>query len=536
MSLPKSTDVLIVGAGPVGMACANLLSHYGVKGVIIDKALSIYPKPRAIVLDNEALRILQWVGVNRDDFNYLGIDKVRFKSPIFGNIAQVNSAGVIDGHAKLVTFVQPELEQALAKRLSKQDSFLLQRGWELVGHKQGEEGVEALLRDSQGNEHSMLCQFLIAGDGANSRVRQALSLDFKGGKQYDEDWLIIDVKNVSRSNIKQPQDHIEFLCDPRRAIPHMPATGDRERWEFKLAKGEDSERVLQEDFIQQLLLPWFPQKDAQVERKAVYRFKANVAPAFSKGRIFLIGDAAHVTPPFAGQGLVAGLRDAANLSWKIAQVINYKSHISILDSYDQERRPHAKAMINLAVWAGRVIMPQNRLHAFLAHGSVALISCLPYFRRLFNELEIKPKNVFKKGLFLAQAKQLKPGNPLKQSLLKHDDGRLKSSDDVNAGCFRLIGFGVNPLQYLSQYNQGRFESIAGCFLQVCHKHQVLNRPDPTICWQDESGELLPKSASVGTIAVVRPDQVIMAQGPYQEVDFILNEVFEMLKIEALNVA
>ncbi len=525
-NLPKVTDVLIVGAGPVGMAMANLLSHQGISGVIIDKSLKIFEQPRAIALDNEALRILQWTGLSEQSFERIGVGSVHFKSPLFGEIGRANCAGVIDCHPKLVTFFQPQLEEALDINLKKSHHFPLHRGLSLSHSEQLEDGVQVELTDQSGESHSLKCQYLVAADGANSSIRKSLGLDFKGGKKYDEDWLIVDVKDIHQSQISKPQDHIEFICDPSRAVPHMPAPGNRERWEFKLRKNEDPNKLMENKHINTLLEPWFPQHDACIERKAVYRFQAKTAPKFSKGNIFLIGDAAHVTPPFVGQGLVAGLRDAANLSWKIASVIKGNSHCDILKSYDIERRPHAKAMIKLAVLAGKVVMPQSKLTAFISHGIVKTMSLLPILKNQLQELEIKPKNAFYKGLFIPGKNRIKRGHPIMQTPLKNCHGRIENSDDIAAGKFRLMGFGHHPNRFLSTDMQKKWQEFGGESLQICHRNQVLNRPILDDCWEDTQGDLLPKTVPLGWVVIVRPDQIVMHEGPMEDAENLLKQIFE----------
>jgi len=525
-SFPKACDVLIVGAGPVGMAMANLLARQGVSGIIVDRALKIFEQPRAIALDNEALRILQWTGLDDNSFERIGIASVHFKSPLFGEVGRANAAGVIDCHPKLVTFFQPELEEALHKNLQAQSNFSLHRGISLSHNEQVEDGVQVKLTDQSGEHHHLLCQYLIAADGANSSIRQSLGLDFKGGKKYDEDWLIVDVKDIHQAKISKPQDHIEFICDPKRAVPHMPAPGNRERWEFKLRKNEDPDKLMEDKNINKLLEPWFPHHDANIERKAVYRFQAKTAPKFSKGNTFLIGDAAHVTPPFVGQGLVAGLRDAANLSWKIASVLKGNSHREILDSYDVERRPHAKAMIKLAVLAGKVVMPQNKLAAFVSHGIVRVMSFIPVLKNQLQELEIKPKNAFHKGLFISGKNRIKRGHPIMQTPLRNNTGEIKNSDDIAKGQFRLLGFGFHPEKHLSNTMIERWQEFGGASLQICHRNQVLNRPKKDDCWEDMQGDLLPNSVPMGWIVIVRPDQVVMHEGPMEDAEKILEKVLE----------
>jgi 3-(3-hydroxy-phenyl)propionate hydroxylase len=401
--LHDGTDVLIVGLGPVGAALANLLGRYGVRVLAIDQATEIFTKPRAIALDNEALRILQLVGVREGEFSTIGIPQVQYHSPTFGRFARINSAGIVDGHPMLVTFYQPELEALLRRKLEALPSVQVRLGVTLEAVTDDGQGVDARIRGSDGSTQQVRARYLVGSDGANSFVRRTPGLEFEG-ETFAQDWLIVDAVGVPK-----PIDHVEFLCDPRRPTPHMAAPGGRQRWEFMLQPGEDREQMERPETIRRLLAPWCDMDQIQIERTAVYRFHAREAAAFSKGRCFLVGDAAHVTPPFAGQGLVAGLRDVANLAWKLAWVIGGRAGADILASYDQERRPHARKIINLARFLGALVMPSNRAVAFLVHGLMSAIRLLPAGRALFKDLKIKPQNTFDEGLFWRDRRTLRLG-------------------------------------------------------------------------------------------------------------------------------
>ena len=294
--MTSSTDVLIVGLGPVGAALANLLGRYGVNVLVIDKATEIFQAPRAIALDNEALRVLQLCGLQEGEIDTVAIPEVRMHSPLFGQYSRAVTAGAIDGHPKLVTFYQPQLEDVLRSRLSQLSTVKVELGVELSGFRSSSNSVEAKLRDDQGNERTVTARYLVGADGANSLVRRLLGQDFKG-KTYAEDWLVVDAKRVA-----QPIDHVEFICDPQRPTPHMVAPGGRQRWEFKLKPGETREQMEHPDTVRRLLAPWSLGQDIEIERVAVYRFHARVADTFQVERAFLVGDAAHITPPLLGKG------------------------------------------------------------------------------------------------------------------------------------------------------------------------------------------------------------------------------------------
>lgn len=517
-------EVLIVGAGPVGMTLANLLGRYGVSALVIDKAAAILTHPRAIALDNEALRILQLAGLGEQAFAKVAIPCVHMRSPYAGEFARINTAGCLDGHPKLVNFYQPELEQALADALQHYPQIRLQRQTELLGFQQNATGVTAQLRGADQSEQSLSCRYLIGADGASSVVRQLLGLNFKGST-YGEDWLVVDALHVP-----QPIDRIEFICDPKRPVPHMVAPGQRERWEFMLHPGESREAMLQPDKLRELLAPWVPAAQLELERSAVYRFHARVVERFQLGRVFLVGDAAHLTPPFVGQGLCAGLRDVANLGWKLAWVLQDRASPAILDSYDQERRPHAAAMIRLAKWMGRLVMPRNPLQAVLSHGLVRLLRLLPATRALLDDLKIKPQNRFRHGLFQPgkDHSRLQRGGHFAQALLRNDAGEIQLSDDVLGNKLCLVGFGIDPHSLLDSGELARWRAAGGHCVQICQRGQSLHRQPGQHVWEDISGAFVGELAPFAWLAVVRPDRTLLHDGPATSASQLLDTSLNLL--------
>lgn len=509
MTLPNQTDVLLVGLGPVGAALAALLGQHGVKVLVIDKATEIFRAPRAIALDNEALRVLQMCGVQEDDIDTVAIPEVRMHSPHFGQYSRANTAGALDGHPKLVTFYQPQLEEVLRRKLGGHRSVQVALGWELLSFAQDAKGVQAKVQGPDGAQQTIHASYIVGADGANSLVRRSLGLEFTG-KTYAEDWLVVDARRVP-----QPIDHVEFICDPKRPTPHMVAPGDRQRWEFKLQPGESREQMEQPDTVRRLLAPWANGQDIDIERVAVYRFHARVADTFQVGRAFLVGDAAHITPPFVGQGLVAGLRDVANLGWKLAWVVRGTAQPELLKSYSRERQPHVREMIQLAQFMGRLVMPGNALQAWLTHGAVKLLSTVPRLRKLFENLEIKPANQFKVGCFL-QGKAcagLARGGQLPQGWVRSFTDRSHAlSDDALGQGLILVGFGVDPATSLPADARQRWLRAGGHFLRITPRGQPAQDASvPT--WEDLDNAFGSPKVPTGWVAVVRPDRVVMADGP-----------------------
>ncbi|MCL1089116.1 bifunctional 3-(3-hydroxy-phenyl)propionate/3-hydroxycinnamic acid hydroxylase [Shewanella profunda] len=515
-------DVLVVGYGPVGAALAALLGRYGVRCLVIDRLEDLVMAPRAIALDNEALRILQMVGLDDQSFERYGIQEVRMHSPYLGQFARVNTSGSIDGHPKLVTFYQPSLESALRSLVTSWPSVTVRTQTELLGFEQHTQGVVATLENANGEQERVFARYLVGADGASSRVRSLIGQEFEG-ESYAEDWLIVDVNGRHNKAI----DHVEFICDPRRPSPHMPAPGGRERWEFMLHPNEKREDMVQPEKIAELMTPWLSAEDLTIERQAVYRFHARCCNAFQKERVFLVGDAAHITPPFVGQGLVAGLRDVANLAWKLAWVTEGKATPAILASFDQERRPHAKQMIDLARMMGKLVMPTSAFKAIAVHGLMRLLGMFPLTRPYFEELKIKPANRFIKGLFSKGKSNagLVRGAQLPQEWLRTEQG-MQLSDDVFGSQLLLLGIGIDPKKGLDTSICQAWEAVGGRYLHLGLRGQFKTSDTP---FAETMGNAFVLGKACGWLVVVRPDQVVMLDGPAEQGSELIRQALSMFK-------
>jgi len=521
MSEESSFDVVVVGMGPVGAAMACLLGRYGLRVCVIEKSTLVYPAPRAIALDNEALRILQLVGLPEGSFETISIPEVNMHSPFFGRFNRIDTTGAIDGHPKLVTFFQPQLEEKLRSKVKNFPTVSVRMGWELQAFENQPEKVLVDVRSPEGEQRRLSARYLVGADGATSTVRRLLGLDFQG-ETYPEDWLVVDVKNAPR-----PIDHVEFICNPQRPAPHMPAPGNRQRWEFKLQPGETREEMEKPEVIQKLLVPWDPHQQCEIERVAVYRFHARVADAFSKGRTFLVGDAAHITPPFVGQGLVAGLRDVGNLAWKLAWVCNGLAGEQILQTYDLDRRPHAVAMIEVAKLMGKLVMPRNKPLAVFSHGLVRTLRFIPRLRRYLEKAEIKPPHAFPAGAVVPGGSPcgLVRGGLFPQAWLRRDrhDGAFLLSDEALQGKLALVGLGVNPQSTLSENLARAWLQRGGTFVTIQPRGRFVEGS-----YEDVTAELVGNRIPLGHVAVVRPDNALLHDGPCARVDDIVREALSIL--------
>lgn len=353
MARELDCDVLVVGAGPTGVTLGLLLARLGVRAWVIDREEEIYPLPRAAHIDHETMRTFQSLGVadaiaatcrtsSRYDFlNSAGDVLMRFEG-----LDRIGPGGWPVGNM----IHQPSVEAILRDSLRLQAGLELKTSWRFVSYEEREGGVTVMV-ETPGGDVAVRARYLVGADGARSPVRQAAEIELDD-LQFDEQWLVIDT--VVQDYERLPKVNLQ-ICDPARPTTCVLMGSGRHRWEFMLKPGESAEQMMDDVVISNLLKAWNVEGAVKLERKVVYRFNAKLAKSWRKGRVMLAGDAAHLTPPFAGQGLCAGIRDAANLAWKLAAVIRSDASERLLDDYQNERAPHARTLIELAMMMGRTV-------------------------------------------------------------------------------------------------------------------------------------------------------------------------------------
>jgi 3-(3-hydroxy-phenyl)propionate hydroxylase len=520
-----SADVLIVGAGPVGLTLAHLLGRRGVSVLIVDAAAGVMDIPRAISLDHEALRILQATGLGDELAEKMpAVPHVEVRCPR-GLLARINAAGTVDGHPRLVSIHQPGVERVLRAGLRRHPSVELVPGCTYLSHREEANGLVARLHLGAG-EREIGARFLVGCDGARSAVRQAMGWKLEGST-YAQDWLIVDATRPP-----QAIDHVEFLCDPRRPIAHVPGPDGTQRWEFMLMPGETAESMQQPERIAALLAPWGDVDQMNVVRASVYRFHARLCDRFGAGRVFVAGDAAHLTPPFAGQGLCSGIRDAANLAWKLAAVARGESSDHILLSYETERRPHARNLIRLAVWMGRAIMPTNRLYARLRDGLVRLLLRTP-LRSYLTDVKLRPETRYRDGLFLRESPAhtaVAPGALFPQHLVRDREGRIVWSDDALGLELALVGMGLDPRARLSRAGELAWRRTGGRFVFLTNQRQRCDAPARDVMvLEDLSGRFAEHFGRNGLVAAVRPDRTVLGICDAERSDALVGRLFDLLR-------
>jgi 3-(3-hydroxy-phenyl)propionate hydroxylase len=363
--MTASYDVAVIGCGPVGALAANLAAAAGLSVLVIDREASPHPLPRAVHLDHEMMRLFQSAGLaetiaptmrETEGHLHLGADH--------GVIRYMGTAGRAKpfGWANDYFFYQPELEALLRNGLARFDTVTTAFGSALTGFVQDDQGVTLQLRSAEA-DRTARARWVIACDGARSVVRKQLGIALDD-LDFEEPWLVVDaevdapVRFPDVWGVPEAADLQQLsvmMCDPKRPATIVPGRGSIRRWEFMLLPGENDEAMMRPDAVAALLVPYLDGVPHRVLRASTYRFHGLIAESWRDDRIFLAGDAAHQTPPFFGQGMCHGMRDVANLVWKLALVTRGAAAPALLDSYQPERDPHVRSVVAAAVEAGRYI-------------------------------------------------------------------------------------------------------------------------------------------------------------------------------------
>jgi 3-(3-hydroxy-phenyl)propionate hydroxylase len=355
--------VVVVGAGPTGVTAATLLAQYGVDCLVLDRWPGVYPQPRAVHLDDEIFRVVARLGI-ADEFAAISrptlglqlLDK-RFKV-----LAEFNrdTALSVHGFPQANMFDQPEFEALLRANLKRYPNAELRGNAEVTEITDSAGRVRVAFTDrSDGRVDLVETDYLLGCDGANSLVRSQIGSAMRD-LNFEQRWLVVDL--ATDKDLHQ-WEGVHQVCDPARAGTYMRIGQARYRWEFQLLAGESADDFGSVPALRPLIAPWtadVADSELTLLRVTEYTFRAQIADRWRRGNIFILGDAAHLTPPFIGQGMGAGLRDAMNLAWKIAGVRDGILEPGVLDTYERERKPHTRQLIRLALNVGRAMTGGGR--------------------------------------------------------------------------------------------------------------------------------------------------------------------------------
>lgn len=498
-------DAAIVGYGPVGAVLANLLGAGGLRVVVIEKDPDIFDKPRAIGIDHESLRTLQFCGMGDElpeliipwrGGTYLGVDG----QPIW-ELVPVGPPFPL-GWTPNAAFVQPELETALRRSAEKRPNVQVLLGTRVVDLDRATDFTTVHL-SGNGVSKSLRAKYVLGCDGAKSFVRRAIGTTFED-LEFDEWWVVVDALC----------DHIEALptsnrqyCWPSRPGTYVVGPRNLRRWEFKVLPGERREDFDNDAIIRKALAKFVDVETIQIWRSAQYRFHAVIAKDWQDGGIFILGDAAHQTPPFLGQGMNSGIRDAANLAWKLIMVERHGADESLLSTYQIERRPHFKAVVERTKQQGLIIGELDEIKAVerdrelrerMARGE--LISSRQSFIPGLVEGLLHPDN--------REGKAKLAGALFPQPLIKTKAGRPRLLDDEFGARFLLV-LSERAIAWVNECNVSALEDLNAAILVFCNFNDATLTNCDFAAVEDLNGVFTEwmKDKDVGAI-LVRPDRYI----------------------------
>ena len=349
-------DVAIVGYGPTGAVLANLLALCGLQVLVVEREGGIYPLPRAVHFDDETMRVFQTIGI---------ADALRQKVRLNPGMRFVDVDGTLlldwprpqettrHGWNASYRFHQPDLEALLRRSVQTHPNITVRTKTELLRLTQKSDHVALQCHDlACGVTSHATASYVVGCDGARSMVRRQMGVVMED-LGFRQSWLVVDV--LLRREMPELGDHSVQFCDAKRPMTYCRSPQNRRRWEITMQAGETAAEMTDPDRVWQFLSRWITPDDAQIERSVVYTFESALAETWRKHRLLLAGDAAHLTPPFLGQGMCSGIRDAANLAWKLALQVKGRGACGMLDSYGPERSPHMRAYVETAIQLGQVI-------------------------------------------------------------------------------------------------------------------------------------------------------------------------------------
>ena len=509
-------DFLVVGAGPVGLTTAILLGREGWRVIVVERWPGRYPMPRACTIDHEALRILQAAGVMEEHADLFepsrgerGGYQIRNGDGVLLRAINWNRPSE-SGWANTNGFYQPDLEVALESMARELPSVEIRRGVSAVAVDQDERGVTLTVAAIDGGSRQRLrAGWLVAADGANSLIRELLDIE-SVDSGFEADWLVVDYEPIVD---REWDAFVTQYCDPGQPATAVNSGPGRRRFEFMRAAETTVEELARPETAWRLMAPWNVTPDnARLERHAVYTFRGRWARQWSRGRVFLAGDAAHLMPPFLGQGLCAGLRDARSLTWRLSLVAAGKADASILDSYGSERSAHVREIIDEAVEIGRVICELDPVKAAERDAIMRAELDDP------SSITVEPPHPRLGEPSITATDDAFAGTLWMQGRVD-SNGTVGLFDDVIGGGWQLVGLEVDALQHVPSGLREWFAGLGGTAATVSASSGIRDVDGAYGAWFAAHG---------CNVVLARPDFYLYGTGEPADVPLLLESLRDLL--------
>ena len=526
-------DVAVIGLGPTGLTLAHLLGRRGLSVLVLEREPEFYGNARAVYTDDESMRVLQTAGVADDVHADMNLDSaVQWVRSDGAVMVQFLPTRQPMGWPMVNFLYQPTLENKLEALLDRYPQVEVRRARELVDFSQDTLGVTLVHAASTGTSYggcagvvdetrneTARARYLVAADGGRSMVRNRLGIEMTG-QSFPERWLVVDLEAKPGVDAFGHKPYFDFICDPDRPTVSCPQPGGRHRFEFALTLEDDKDQSESDATVRRLLSRHVDPDQVVVLRRLVYTFNALVADRWREGRVLLAGDAAHMTPQFVGQGMSAGIRDADNLSWKLEAIIRYGADPVILDSYQSERAPHARAMIDFSIFNKSLVSMKHPAIAKSRDAAIWAAVRTPGLGGWVRNMGMKPKPRYRKGHYLGLPRGFRgvEGTLAPQPTVRTYDGRPVRLDDAVGIGWAVIGIGVDPrvalgtgcetwqqvgATFATLYRAGtRPQGKAGDHLRQAGVVELEDVTGTLNRWLSRAG------ATTDTVLVLRPDKFV----------------------------
>jgi 3-(3-hydroxy-phenyl)propionate hydroxylase len=457
-------DVIVVGAGPVGLTIANYLGLYGVSVLVLEARDRLIDYPRGVGMDDECLRAFQAIGVVDGVLPHTYPDQIlRFVNGKGRPLLEVAPREEVFGWPRRNAFIQPLVDRVLLDGVDRFPHVTVRWGHTVERVRRYDDRVEVDVTTA-GGPATFAASYLCGCDGGSSSVRKETGASFDGRSESTR-WLVVDVQD---DPLGYPNSYM--MCDPRRPHVSIGLPHGIRRFEFMLTDDELRETPIRDDAVRAILARTIDHADeVSFAPPRTYIHHARLASGFRFGRVVLAGDSAHLMPVWQGQGYNSGIRDATNLSWKLAAVVRGLAGDDLLDSYEAERREHAGAMVDLSVRTGRIISPRNRAMAGARDLAAAAVNAVPAVRRYLMDGRFKPMPAYASSATLTGGQPYQDGavgTLAPQPRVQVDGGALERLDQVLGPWFALVGWGSDPRAFLTGGAAAICERLGVTFVSV----------------------------------------------------------------------
>jgi 3-(3-hydroxy-phenyl)propionate hydroxylase len=530
-------DVVISGLGPTGLTLAHLLGRRGRSVLILEREPQFYGNARAVYTDDECMRIFQDAGLAQELAEDMLLDMpFQWVLPDGKVLNQYHDLARPYGWPICNLFYQPFLEEKMAALLARYPKVQLRRGREVTRSVQDDQGVQVFHHASQASHYNKPAapagvttlpptseqvargKYFVACDGGRSVTRTQLGIQMTG-QSFPNPWLVVDIKEKPGADCLRHMPYFNFYCDPACPTVSCRQPNGHHRFEFMLMPGQSKEYMEDPATVRQYLSRYIDVDQVIILRRLVYTFNALIAQEWRRGRVFLAGDAAHMTPQFIGQGMNAGVRDAYNLAWKLDAVLASQAGQQLLDTYQSERMPHAQSMIDMSVLMKDFVSVSNPVKAMLRNGLVRLIQRTPGLRVLLREARFKPQPVYPQGSYFGLARRRRSGPEGRltpQPTVLTRNGKQLLLDAATGHGYALIGAGVDPRTHLQPADLQLLDALGTSYVAL-YPHggrpqgeAARGSPAGLLKLEDLSGQGVAwferSGIGAGAVALVRPDK------------------------------